>query len=187
MDYAHTLAIPHSHTHTRTHTHAHTHTHTEPNLVTCCLDCCLACASSALRFFNVWAYAVVARDGCSYVSAAKRTFRLWTNHGLSILVNDDITSATLSSFLLLIALLTGAAAAGGAWLWIDGSADDAGVVFMAFFIGFLVGLVEAAVFLEVIYAGTPALWCHRSDGKGVGGGVGLSFWPQAKKSQVGRS
>ncbi|KAF7321412.1 hypothetical protein MKEN_00661700 [Mycena kentingensis (nom. inval.)] len=68
--------------------------------VEACLACCAACfvgiIESLVEYINRYAYIEIALYGKSYIAAAKATWRLLQDRGVSALVNDTIVGMTLT-------------------------------------------------------------------------------------------
>jgi hypothetical protein len=60
-----------------------------------CLDCFVSLLESALRYFNAYAFVIVSLRGSSYLTSAKEAYELIKSHGISMLINDDLTGITL--------------------------------------------------------------------------------------------
>ncbi|KAF8210279.1 plasma-membrane choline transporter-domain-containing protein [Mycena galopus ATCC 62051] len=68
--------------------------------VEACLACCAACfvgiIESMVEYFNRYAYIEIALYGKPYITAAKDTWRLLQDRGISAIVNDSLVGMTLT-------------------------------------------------------------------------------------------
>ncbi|KAJ6625642.1 plasma-membrane choline transporter-domain-containing protein, partial [Mycena sp. CBHHK59/15] len=68
--------------------------------VEACLACCASCfvgiIESLVEYFNRYAYIEIALYGKPYISAAKDTWRLLQDRGVSAIVNDSLVGMTLT-------------------------------------------------------------------------------------------
>ncbi|KAK7057181.1 plasma-membrane choline transporter-domain-containing protein [Favolaschia claudopus] len=68
--------------------------------VEACLACCAACfvgiIESLVEYFNRYAYIEIALYGKPYIKAAKDTWRLLADRGVSAIVNDSLVGMTLT-------------------------------------------------------------------------------------------
>ncbi|KAJ7262170.1 plasma-membrane choline transporter-domain-containing protein [Mycena haematopus] len=68
--------------------------------VEACLACCAACfvgiIESLVEYFNRYAYIEIALYGKPYITAAKDTWRLLQDRGISAIVNDSLVGMTLT-------------------------------------------------------------------------------------------
>ncbi|KAF7315742.1 PPM-type phosphatase domain-containing protein [Mycena indigotica] len=68
--------------------------------VEACLACCAACfvgmIESLVEYFNRYAYIEIALYGKPYIEAAKDTWRLLVDRGVSAIVNDSLVNMTLT-------------------------------------------------------------------------------------------
>jgi len=68
--------------------------------VEACLACCAACfvgiIESLVEYFNRYAYIEIALYGKPYITAAKDTWRLLADRGVSAIVNDSLVGMTLT-------------------------------------------------------------------------------------------
>ncbi|KAJ7462311.1 plasma-membrane choline transporter-domain-containing protein, partial [Mycena galericulata] len=68
--------------------------------VEACLACCAACfvgiIESLVEYFNRYAYIEIALYGKPYITAAKDTWRLLQDRGVSAIVNDSLVGMTLT-------------------------------------------------------------------------------------------
>ncbi|KAF7361889.1 hypothetical protein MVEN_00533400 [Mycena venus] len=72
----------------------------EGHPVEACLACCAACfvgiIENLVEYFNRYAYIEIALYGKPYITAAKDTWRLLTDRGVSAIVNDSLVGMTLT-------------------------------------------------------------------------------------------
>ncbi|KAJ6499296.1 plasma-membrane choline transporter-domain-containing protein [Mycena sanguinolenta] len=72
----------------------------EGHPVEACLACCAACfvgiIESLVEYFNRYAYIEIALYGKPYITAAKDTWRLLSDRGVSAIVNDSLVGMTLT-------------------------------------------------------------------------------------------
>jgi hypothetical protein len=67
----------------------------ENGFVRCLVLCILRCIENMLNYFNIYAFTRVAIYGDSYCKAAKDTWALFMNRGLTMLINDDLTGGVM--------------------------------------------------------------------------------------------
>ncbi|GAA6040564.1 hypothetical protein JCM8097_005466 [Rhodosporidiobolus ruineniae] len=59
--------------------------------IACVAQCCIACLTNMVEYFNRYAYITIALYGESYIQAAKETWRLFKDRGITALINDCLT------------------------------------------------------------------------------------------------
>lgn len=112
----------------------------------------LSCSS-----FNKWAFIYVGLYGMPYLKAGKSVIELFHNRGWDAIIADDL----VGNVLFLISLLVGLVMGGIGLLTeefgdlLDGAAGDNRVI--AFFLGFLVGLVITSILMSTIASGVNAV------------------------------
>jgi len=116
-------------------------------ILLCIADCILSCLESLLEYFNKWAYVYVGLYGYGYVEAGKNVMGLFKSRGFEAIVADDL----VSNALILVSLITGLLMGGLAYLidqfnWFDISGEP----WIAFLLGFLIGLVLTSIMLTVV-------------------------------------
>jgi len=123
----------------------------------CIVDCILGCIDSLLRFFNNYAFAMVAIYGKSYWNSAKDTFALFERSGVLLLVNDNIISTVIFMVCLIGGCITAVLAGGISYALVDHWYI---VAVVAFFIGFSMLMMT----MEVVESGTSTLFvCYAED------------------------
>ncbi|GAA6060058.1 hypothetical protein JCM10212_003019 [Sporobolomyces blumeae] len=60
--------------------------------IACVAQCCLGCITWAVEYFNRYAYIEIALYGKSYINAAKDTWRLFKDRGITALINDCLVN-----------------------------------------------------------------------------------------------
>ncbi|GAA5927016.1 hypothetical protein JCM1841_001611 [Sporobolomyces salmonicolor] len=60
--------------------------------VACVAQCCIGCISWAVSFFNRYAYIEIALYGKPYIAAAKDTWSLFKDRGITALINDCLVN-----------------------------------------------------------------------------------------------
>lgn len=61
-------------------------------IVACIAQCCIGCIAWAVEFFNRYAYIEIALYGKAYLPAAKDTWRLFKDRGITALINDCLVN-----------------------------------------------------------------------------------------------
>ncbi|KWU44830.1 DUF580-domain-containing protein [Rhodotorula sp. JG-1b] len=61
-------------------------------IVACIAQCCIGCIAWAVEFFNRYAYIEIALYGKAYIPAAKDTWRLFKDRGITALINDCLVN-----------------------------------------------------------------------------------------------
>ena len=106
-----------------------------------------------LNSFNKWAFVYVGLYGMPYLKAGKSVIELFKNRGWEAIIADDL----VGNVLFLISLLVGLVMGGIGLLTeefgnlLDESAGNNRVI--AFFLGFLVGLVITSILMSTIASG----------------------------------
>ncbi len=75
-------------------------------IIACIAGCCLSFLDWAISYFNHYAYISIALYGNSYIQAAKETWRLLMDRGLTALVNDVLVNIVFTIGSYIIAVLT---------------------------------------------------------------------------------
>ncbi|KAJ1730668.1 putative choline transporter, neither null mutation nor overexpression affects choline transport [Coemansia sp. Benny D160-2] len=83
-------------------------------MVLCCIDCILGCIQGIVEFFNKYAYVEVALYGKPFVQAAKDTWTIIEDRGVSMIINDCL----IGNVLQMGSFLCAAVVALVAWLYI---------------------------------------------------------------------
>ncbi|KAF8305169.1 DUF580-domain-containing protein [Clavulina sp. PMI_390] len=65
-------------------------------LLACCAECFIGCIEGMVEYFNRYAYIEIALYGKGYITAAKDTWRLLQDRGLTALVNDSLVNMALT-------------------------------------------------------------------------------------------
>ncbi|GAA5991163.1 hypothetical protein JCM10908_006567 [Rhodotorula pacifica] len=60
--------------------------------VACVAQCCIGCIAWAVEYFNRYAYIEIALYGKAYIPAAKDTWRLFKDRGITALINDCLVN-----------------------------------------------------------------------------------------------
>ncbi|GAA5834676.1 hypothetical protein JCM3766R1_003637 [Sporobolomyces carnicolor] len=60
--------------------------------IACVAQCCIGCITSLVEYFNRYAYIEIALYGKSYINAAKDTWNLFRDRGISALINDCLVN-----------------------------------------------------------------------------------------------
>eukprot|EP00906_Rhabdomonas_costata_P030753 RCo043509 len=81
------------------------------SFVAMCLDCLLGFVDSLMQYFNEYAYCQVAIYGKGFLEAARDTWTLVQNCGLTAVINDNLISTTLVMVSVVLSLLAGLTAA----------------------------------------------------------------------------
>ncbi|GAA5820050.1 hypothetical protein JCM3770_002118 [Rhodotorula araucariae] len=70
--------------------------------IACCAQCCIGIISNLVEYFNRYAYIEIALYGKPYITAAKDTWRLFKDRGITALINDCLVNNiwTFGSYLV---------------------------------------------------------------------------------------
>ncbi|GAA5850007.1 hypothetical protein JCM9279_004880 [Rhodotorula babjevae] len=60
--------------------------------IACCAQCCVGIISNLVEYFNRYAYIQIALYGKPYIAAAKDTWRLFRDRGITALINDCLVN-----------------------------------------------------------------------------------------------
>ncbi|GAA5981605.1 hypothetical protein JCM5350_008046 [Sporobolomyces pararoseus] len=60
--------------------------------IACVAQCCIGCITSLVEYFNRYAYIEIALYGKSYIRAAKDTWNLFRDRGITALINDCLVN-----------------------------------------------------------------------------------------------
>ncbi|GAA5895354.1 Pns1p [Sporobolomyces salmoneus] len=60
--------------------------------IACVAQCCIGCIASLVEYFNRYAYIQIALFGKSYIKAAKDTWNLFKDRGITALINDCLVN-----------------------------------------------------------------------------------------------
>jgi hypothetical protein len=61
----------------------------------CCAECLIGCVEGMVQYFNRYAYIEIALYGKTYINAAKDTWHLFMDRGVTAIVNDSLVGITL--------------------------------------------------------------------------------------------
>lgn len=76
-------------------------------IIACIAGCCLGCLDYLVTFFNRYAFINIALYGNPYITAAKETWALLMDRGLTALINDCLVNICFTMGAYVIAVLTG--------------------------------------------------------------------------------
>lgn len=62
-------------------------------VVACIATCCIGCIASLVEYFNRYAFIEISLYGKPYIKAAKDTWRLFRDRGITALVNDSLVNS----------------------------------------------------------------------------------------------
>mmetsp|Transcript_22675 Transcript_22675/g.36245 ORF Transcript_22675/g.36245 Transcript_22675/m.36245 type:complete len:501 (+) Transcript_22675:38-1540(+) len=140
------------------------------NILTCLIQCCLACVEACMRWFNKYAYAHCAIYGVSFMKAAGQTWSLFQREGIMALINDDLSGLGLAAGNLCSLVVCGCSGYGIAYAFYGNYADPEvrdvlvwGLAVYGCVVGFilcwlvLVVVRSAIVTLFVCFAEEPAI------------------------------
>jgi hypothetical protein len=65
-------------------------------ILACCAECFVGCLESLMEYFNRYAYIEIALYGKPYIAAAKDTFRLFRDRGITAIVNDSLVGMMIT-------------------------------------------------------------------------------------------
>jgi len=127
-------------------------------LVACLIEWFLSCVESILRYFNHYAYVMIAIYGKSYWQAARDTFDMFQETGLQTVVNDNIIGTVLTM---------------GCWVGGVGTGIASGVLAFVFLpedwillalVGLLMGFVMCMMTLQIVESGVSTIFvCFAED------------------------
>lgn len=99
--------------------------------------------------------------GYSYVEAGKNVFQLFQNRGWEAIIGDDLVGMTLFFVSVVVGAITGALGVlleeATGWYENNSGASAGDTKLMAFFLGFIAGLVLCSILLSVIGSGVNAV------------------------------
>jgi hypothetical protein len=130
----------------------------DAQILACIAQCILACLASILEYFNKWAFIYVGIYGMPYLKAGKSVIELFQNRGWEAIIADDL----VGNVLFLISLIVGGVV-GGIGLIIEKANselfEDVGgnAQAVAFFLGFIVGLLVTSILMSTIGSGVNAV------------------------------
>ena len=76
-------------------------------LLTCIIDCILACIQDIIEYLNKWAYVYVGLYGLPYIEAGRNVIQLFQNKGWTVIISDDLCDRVLFLVSLGVGCLTG--------------------------------------------------------------------------------
>ena len=105
------------------------------------------------QYFNVYAFTQVATYGKDYIRAAKDTWRLvQRNAAMTALINDSIVNSVLGMGVFLVGLLCGFVGY-LVVLFHPAIPAEGGHLAVAFFVAFIIGVMEMNILVEVVQSG----------------------------------
>jgi hypothetical protein len=130
--------------------------------IVCCIDCILSILQSIIEYFNKWAFIYVGLYGYGYLESGKNVMQLFKDRGWEAVIADDIVGMVLFMMNLLVGLITGCVGLvlESQTTWFD-SIEDAlddnnAVRIIAFFIGFVIGLVLCGIVMSTVASSVNA-------------------------------
>jgi len=122
-------------------------------ILTCLLDCILACIQDIVEYLNKWAYVYIGLYGFGYIEAGRNVFQLFEQKGWTVIITDDLADNVLFMVSVGVGLLTGLvgmvlAIADPNLLAGVGLGESAGSG--GFIIGLLVGFVFTSILMSVV-------------------------------------
>jgi len=127
-------------------------------ILACLIEWWLSCIEGLLRYFNHYAYVMIAIYGKSFWQAARDTFDMFQETGLQVIVNDNIIGTVLAMGCWVGGFLTGVA--GGVLGWVYLPEDW---IFLAV-VGLVVGFTMVAMTLQVVESGVSTIFvCFAED------------------------
>lgn len=124
-------------------------------ILACFAACILGMLENIIEYLNEYAYTQVAIYGRSFVQAAKSTWRLIKSHGIDAIINDNLIGNVLGMTSLMVAIVSGACAFGFAKTNMPAGFDNVTAFsWIAFAIGFIIGLALNSVVVDTVNSGT---------------------------------
>jgi len=113
----------------------------------CCLECIVSSLDRLIQYFNMYAYTHVAIYGKDFISAAKDTWRLFSERGFDVLINDDLTGMVLTMGCFLGGIASCVVGGGVGYA----STNDTKYVWQTLAsISFLIGFAMTALIMNVV-------------------------------------
>jgi hypothetical protein len=79
----------------------------EMQMLTCIIDCILACIQDILEYLNKWAYVYVGLYGFGYLEAGRNVIQLFQQKGWTVIISDDLCDRVLFMISIGVGLLSG--------------------------------------------------------------------------------
>jgi hypothetical protein len=76
-------------------------------ILTCIIDCVLACIQDIIEYLNKWAYVYVGLYGFGYMEAGRNVIQLFQQKGWTVIISDDLCDRVLFMVSLGVGILTG--------------------------------------------------------------------------------
>jgi hypothetical protein len=76
-------------------------------MLTCIIDCILACIQDILEYLNKWAYVYVGLYGFGYLEAGRNVIQLFEQKGWTVIISDDLCDRVLFMISIAVGLLSG--------------------------------------------------------------------------------
>jgi len=125
----------------------------------CVALCLLGCLDSLVTFFNTYAFTEVAICGKDYCSAARDTWHLLMESGLTLIINDNLIGGVVAFACFMGGLVGGVVGGVMSYYVFELSRWVIWAV-----VGFLLCLATTSVAMETVYSGTCALFvCFAED------------------------
>lgn len=118
------------------------------NLVTVLAECFLNLIESLMRYINFYAFVHVAIYGKPFFASAKSAWRLITERGIDVIINDSLVGTTMNLSVLFIGLLNGAIAFGVAFIFFKNEFMHLSVIAAVY--AFLIAFLVSAVALQLV-------------------------------------
>ena len=144
------------------------------DLVSCVIQCIVICLRAYLEYFNSWAFCYVGIYGYDYLSAGRKVIDLFKARGWTTLITDRLVFRVLYYANLGISGMSGALSV-LIMMFLGFSRftkqDDLdGALLLAFFTGFLVGLIISSTVLFVVESAVRTIIVCFAEQPGEGGG-----------------
>jgi len=126
-------------------------------ILACCAACFIGCLENLVEYFNRYAYIEIALYGKPYIEAAKDTWRLFRDRGITLIVNDSLVNMVLTWGAYAIGLLSVLFAY--IYLLVNpkfNAGGDYTVVVLLF--AFLVGLQSSLTLTSALEAGVSTIF-----------------------------
>lgn len=118
----------------------------ERNFLSCIALCIVACLERLMEWFNVYAFTHVAIYGSSFVEAAKQTWEMIKNCGITAIINDNLVFPVLNLVTFIDSLAIGVGFGYAASSWMVG------------ILSFIISAVIHILVLRVVYSGIVTLF-----------------------------
>lgn len=119
----------------------------------CVAECILGCLAGLVEYFNKWAFVYVGIYGMPYLKAGKSVFELFQNRGWEAIIADDLVGNALMLVSLVSGLIMGGIAIAIERLFDAGEPEGLNVTLIAFFLGFIVGILVTSILMSTIASG----------------------------------